>query len=60
MIFILIKFITFLFPIPQQMKKLENLGNSFHMREFESLQNECQALDKKIEGKKFLLIQFFY
>lgn len=30
---------------------MENLGNNLQMREYESLQNEVQALDKKIEGE---------
>ncbi|XP_050324003.1 coiled-coil domain-containing protein 96-like [Bactrocera neohumeralis] len=43
--------------LSEQLKKLENLGNNFQMREFESLQNECQALDKKIEERNAELVR---
>ncbi|XP_017473527.1 PREDICTED: coiled-coil domain-containing protein 96-like [Rhagoletis zephyria] len=35
----------------EQIKQLEDLGNNLQMRDYESLQNEVQALGKKIEER---------
>uniref|UniRef100_A0A0A1WRY8 Coiled-coil domain-containing protein 96 n=1 Tax=Zeugodacus cucurbitae TaxID=28588 RepID=A0A0A1WRY8_ZEUCU len=43
--------------LAEQLKKLENLGNNFQFREYEALQNDCQALDKKIEERNADLVR---
>ncbi|XP_067633961.1 cilia- and flagella-associated protein 184-like [Eurosta solidaginis] len=35
----------------EQLKNLEDLGNNLHLRDYENLQTEVQALDKKIEER---------
>ncbi|CAD7014502.1 unnamed protein product [Ceratitis capitata] len=43
--------------LAEQLKEMENLGNNLQMREYESLQNEVQALDKKIEERNTDLVR---